>query len=66
MGSITKHLEKEHPPGTLYEGNFAEREGHSLRTFHEWAHDEYENNPTMITHTHDQHGQMIFHDRRGE
>jgi hypothetical protein len=65
MASITKHLDTAHGAGTRQEGNFAEREGHSLRTFHSWLHEEYENNPS-ITHSHDEHGQILFHDRRGE
>jgi hypothetical protein len=60
----TKHLDKEHhSTDSTRERSLFEREGESLADYHQHLHDEYDENDVM-THSHDQFGQMIFNDRR--
>lgn len=61
MAAITKHLEQLHPAVTSRELSLVSRDGRSLRDYHSWLHDEYEES---TPHSHDEHGQLLFHDRR--
>jgi hypothetical protein len=63
MASITSHFEKAHPSVKEKDRNKAMEDG-PLKHFHSWLHEEYAENPHEINHTHDEHGQIIFHDRR--
>ena len=64
VASWTKHLDKEtHPTDDTRNRSFFEREGHSLADYHSWLHDEYGENESM-DHSHDEHGQLLFNDRR--
>lgn len=62
--SWTKHLDKEHhPTDSTRERSLFVREGITLADYHKHLHDEYDENESM-THTHDEHGQLLFNDRR--
>jgi hypothetical protein len=62
MASWTKHLDKEsHPTDSTRERSHFEREGISLADYHSHLHDEY---AEQLDHSHDAHGQLLFHDRR--